>query len=245
MYNPALKKQPFTFRVCFSQPRLCEKWDKHLRFRCQGFLKNIWPCRHSASPPCGVSVYTYSRKRRLWILVMAFEAMGLPMPELAGEPWDTGVMLYGEFWLAGERDASLGTLRPLSVVQKGNQTFKKNNKKNPIKCIKINIGRTKWFPLDNKELPSPSWETGSRARSSVNCRPSSPCSSWPEDSCSTFVLPFFPSRSFKIIYGNKIYMEWQKQKHLKTFASSKISIPLKNTQFRWRLNNIPLPRLSD
>ena len=40
---------------------------------------------------------TYSLKRRLWILVMAFEAMGLPMPELAGEPWDTGVMLYGEF----------------------------------------------------------------------------------------------------------------------------------------------------
>lgn len=47
--------------------------------------------------PCRVRVYTYSLKRRLWILVMAFEAMGLPMPELAGEPWDTGVMLYGEF----------------------------------------------------------------------------------------------------------------------------------------------------
>lgn len=39
------------------------------------------------------SVHTHSLKRRLWILVMAFEAMGLPMPELAGEPWDTGVML--------------------------------------------------------------------------------------------------------------------------------------------------------
>lgn len=37
--------------------------------------------------------HTHSLKRRLWILVMAFEAMGLPMPELAGEPWDTGVML--------------------------------------------------------------------------------------------------------------------------------------------------------
>lgn len=43
--------------------------------------------------PRGVKVHTYSLKRRLWILVMAFEAMGLPMPELAGEPWDTGVML--------------------------------------------------------------------------------------------------------------------------------------------------------
>lgn len=41
----------------------------------------------------GPSVHTHSLKRRLWILVMAFEAMGLPMPELAGEPWDTGVML--------------------------------------------------------------------------------------------------------------------------------------------------------
>lgn len=39
------------------------------------------------------SVHTYSLKRRLWILVMALDAMGLPMPELAGEPWDTGVML--------------------------------------------------------------------------------------------------------------------------------------------------------
>lgn len=39
------------------------------------------------------SVRTYSLKRRLWILVIAFEAMGLPMPELAGEPWDTGVIL--------------------------------------------------------------------------------------------------------------------------------------------------------
>lgn len=61
---------------------------------------------------------THSRKRRLWILVMAFEAMGLPMPELAGEPWETGVMLYGEFWLAGDRDASLGTLRPFSGTRK-------------------------------------------------------------------------------------------------------------------------------
>ena len=48
---------------------------------------------------------------------MAFEAMGLPIPELAGEPWDTGVMLYGEFWLAGERDASLGILKPFSVIE--------------------------------------------------------------------------------------------------------------------------------
>jgi len=28
---------------------------------------------------------------------MADAAMGLPMPELEGEPCDTGVMLYGEF----------------------------------------------------------------------------------------------------------------------------------------------------
>ena len=42
-------------------------------------------------------VRAHSLKRRLWILVMALDAIGLPMPELAGEPWDTGVMLYGEF----------------------------------------------------------------------------------------------------------------------------------------------------
>lgn len=63
---------------------------------------------------------THSLKRRLWILVMAFEAMGLPMPELAGEPWETGVMLYGEFWLAGDREASLGTLRPFSGDRREN-----------------------------------------------------------------------------------------------------------------------------
>lgn len=64
------------------------------------------------------------------------------------------------------------------------------------------MDKTKMFSLLNNELPSPSWEAGSRARSSVKCRHSSPCSSWPEDSCSTFALPFFPSRSFKMIYGN-------------------------------------------
>ena len=130
--------------------------------------------------------------------------------------------------LAGRGEGCItGNTKTVVCGTKVKPDIKKNNKKNkPIKCIKTNIGTTKYFPLDNKELPSPSWETGSRVRSSVNCRPSSPCSSWPEDSCSTLVLPFFPSRSFKIIYGNKIYMEWQKQKHLKTFASSKISIPI-------------------
>lgn len=47
---------------------------------------------------------------------MAFDAIGLPIPELAGEPCDTGVMLYGEFWLAGDREPSLGTLKPFSVT---------------------------------------------------------------------------------------------------------------------------------
>lgn len=59
---------------------------------------NICPvncCGDAAVRP--VQRWTHSLKRRLWILVMALEAMGLPMPELAGEPWDTGVMLYGEF----------------------------------------------------------------------------------------------------------------------------------------------------
>lgn len=55
---------------------------------------------------------------------MAFEAIGLPIPELAGDPWDTGVMLYGEFWLAGEREASLGMLRPFSVEQTAEQNRK-------------------------------------------------------------------------------------------------------------------------
>lgn len=117
-------KTPINFQS-FSQPRLCDVWVGEAFTFFQ--LVFVLPCcaflRHSTAdsykhPPC-----TYSLKRRLWILVMAFEAIGLPMPELAGEPWDTGVMLYGEFWLAGEREASLGTLRPLSVDRK-------NNKKN-------------------------------------------------------------------------------------------------------------------
>lgn len=48
----------------------------------------------------------------------------------------------------------------------------------------------------------PSCEAGSRARSSAKCKHSSPCSSWPDDSCSTLGLPFFPSRSFKMICKN-------------------------------------------
>lgn len=55
----------------------------------------------------------------LWILVIVDDAIGLPMPELAGEPWDTGVIQYGEFWLAGEREASLGMLSPVSVERRG------------------------------------------------------------------------------------------------------------------------------
>ena len=53
----------------------------------------------------------------LWILVIAEDAIGLPIPELAGEPWDTGVMQYGEFWLAGESEVSLGILSPVSERQ--------------------------------------------------------------------------------------------------------------------------------
>lgn len=49
----------------------------------------------------------------------------------------------------------------------------------------------------------PSWEAASRERSSVKCRHSSPLSSWPKDSCSKLDFPFFPSRSFKMIYRNK------------------------------------------
>lgn len=72
------------------------------------------------------------------------------------------------------------------------------------KCIMEtkNMGKTELFSLLNNELTPPSWEAGSRGRSSVKCRHSSPCSSWPEDSCSTLDFPFFPSRSFKIIYRN-------------------------------------------
>lgn len=109
------------------------------------------------------------------------------MPELAGEPWDTGVMLYGEFWLAGERDASLGTLRPFSVEQD---------------IIIRRFIMVKLFSLFNNQLASPSWDAGSRERSSVKCRHSSPCSSWLGDSRSTLGFPFFPSRSFNIIYRN-------------------------------------------
>lgn len=42
-------------------------------------------------------IITYSRNLLLWILVMVDDAIGLPMPELAGEPCDTGVIQYGEF----------------------------------------------------------------------------------------------------------------------------------------------------
>lgn len=50
---------------------------------------------------------------------MVDDAIGLPMPELAGEPCDTGVIQYGEFWLAGESEASLGMLSPGSVEMQG------------------------------------------------------------------------------------------------------------------------------
>lgn len=60
---------------------------------------------------------SYSLNLLLWILVIAEDAIGLPIPELAGEPWDTGVMQYGEFWLAGESEVSLGILRPVSERQ--------------------------------------------------------------------------------------------------------------------------------
>jgi hypothetical protein len=50
----------------------------------------------------------------LWILVIVDDAIGLPIPELAGEPCDTGVIQYGEFWLAGDNEVSLGILSPVS-----------------------------------------------------------------------------------------------------------------------------------
>ena len=40
---------------------------------------------------------TYSLNLLLWILVIVEDAIGLPIPELAGEPCDTGVIQYGEF----------------------------------------------------------------------------------------------------------------------------------------------------
>lgn len=55
----------------------------------------------------------------LWILVIVEDAIGLPIPELAGEPCDTGVIQYGEFWLAGESEVSLGMLSPVSVEMWG------------------------------------------------------------------------------------------------------------------------------
>lgn len=58
---------------------------------------------------------TYSLNLLLWILVIVEDAIGLPIPELAGEPCDTGVIQYGEFWLAGESEVSLGMLKPVSV----------------------------------------------------------------------------------------------------------------------------------
>lgn len=60
---------------------------------------------------------SYSLNLLLWILVIAEDAIGLPIPELAGEPCDTGVIQYGEFWLAGESEVSLGILSPVSERQ--------------------------------------------------------------------------------------------------------------------------------
>lgn len=45
---------------------------------------------------------------------MVEDAIGLPTPELTGDPCETGVMLYGEFWLAGDREVSLVALNPIS-----------------------------------------------------------------------------------------------------------------------------------
>lgn len=68
---------------------------------------------------------TYSLNLLLWILVIVEDAIGLPIPELAGEPCDTGVIQYGEFWLAGESEVSLGMLRPVSAEMWGeNKEFR-------------------------------------------------------------------------------------------------------------------------
>lgn len=99
---------------------------------------------------------------------------------------------------------------------------------------------TELFSLLTNKLPSLSWEAGSRARSSVKCRDSSPCSSWPEDSCSTLVFPFFPSRSFKIIYQNT-EQKCQKQGHKKKMCRFK-DLHFFH-QFVCRLNNIFLSSL--
>lgn len=61
------------------------------------------------------------------------------------------------------------------------------------------MGQINVISLSHKTA-SPSCEVGSCVRSSVKCIHSSLFSSWAEDSESTLVLPFFPSRSFKIIY---------------------------------------------
>lgn len=74
---------------------------------------------------------TYSLNLLLWILVIVEDAIGLPIPELAGEPCDTGVIQYGEFWLAGERDVSLGMLSPVSV-----ETCGEGKKFRNFKCWK-------------------------------------------------------------------------------------------------------------
>lgn len=85
-----VQQQLLTFRVCFSQPGLYNRQvGRAFAFSIAGIPQNL----STFCPSRTAGWETYSLKRRLWILVMAFEAMGLPMPELAGEPWETGVML--------------------------------------------------------------------------------------------------------------------------------------------------------
>lgn len=77
----------------------------------------------------------------LWILVIVEDAIGLPIPELAGEPCDTGVIQYGEFWLAGESEVSLGMLNPVSVEMWGEgKKFKTSN----AKKLYINQHNLEW-----------------------------------------------------------------------------------------------------
>ncbi len=66
------------------------------------------------SDPC-VCVYSLSEPAAV-DLGDGGRSHGAPDAGAGGEPCDTGVMLYGEFWLAGDRDASLGMLRPFSAT---------------------------------------------------------------------------------------------------------------------------------
>lgn len=169
------------------------KWDKHFLFQCQAFQQSICPCQHSTF-------------HSMW------DKGAYSLSETSAVNFGDGVWSHRTPYTgAGRRtlgywcDAIWRVLtgRGEGCITGHTQTIVCGSKSKILQWIK----NKHWYilifpPFFSNELPSPSWEAGSRARSSVKCRHSSPCSSWPEDSCSTFVFPFLPSRSFKIIYGN-------------------------------------------